>query len=77
MLADLPAREVLERASAFGIEICLEGDRICVRAPGHIPPALAEYIRGHRTEIVALLKRIVADLAVAPRTVFAPPRGRE
>jgi hypothetical protein len=55
MLADLTARQVLDRASAFGIEICLEGDRIRVRARGHTPQALAEYIRGHRAEIVALI----------------------
>ncbi len=58
ILADPTSSEVLKRAIAFGFDIHLEGGRIIVRAPGHVPLCLTEYIRAHRGEIVAQLEQL-------------------
>jgi hypothetical protein len=64
MLASLSTREALARASAFGIEIRLKDEELHVRAAGHVPSILAEYIRRHRAEIIAELTPIPGEVKI-------------
>jgi len=50
------AAELLDRASAAGIEIFLTGDRVRLRAPHQPPDSLLEELRQHRAELLAALR---------------------
>ena len=49
------AAEILDRATAAGIELTLYGDRVKLRAPQQPPVDLLEAMRQHKAELLALL----------------------
>jgi hypothetical protein len=49
------AAELLDRATAAGVEIFLAGERVRVRAPVQPPADLLAELRRHKAELVALL----------------------
>ena len=66
----LSPRDSYARQWAFGIDIRLKDGQVLVDAPGHVPPAVADYIRGHRPGIIAALEAEADEIRVELRSVL-------